>query len=151
MNNRASNSDRTTISVPAAGLAIAASAGAVLFLGSLHALSPEFDPSWRMVSEYANGHYGWVLSLMFAFWAMGTWALAYAIRSVAKTTAGKIGLIFLVIAGIGEAMGAAFDINNPVHDLAGFIGVGSLPIAAMLISVRLGRTEVWSAAKKPLL
>jgi len=31
------------------------------------------------------------------------------------------------------------------------IGVPSLPIAAMLIGVRLGRTPGWSAAKKVLL
>ncbi len=151
MERIASNNDPLKISVLAASLAIAASAAAFLFLASLHVLSPEFDPSWRMVSEYANGHYGWVLSLMFASWAVGSWALAFAIRSEAKTTAGKIGLVFLVAAGVGWAMGAAFDINHPLHDLAGFIGIGSLPIAAMLISVRLGRTQAWSAAKKALL
>jgi len=31
----------------------------------LHVLSPEFSPSRRVISEYALGHYPWVLSLMF--------------------------------------------------------------------------------------
>jgi hypothetical protein len=52
-----------SISAPAAWLAIAASAATLLLLASLHFLSPEFDPSWRMVSEYAFGHFGPVLSL----------------------------------------------------------------------------------------
>ena len=31
----------------------------------LHVVSPEFAPSWRMVSEYANGGYPWLLLLVF--------------------------------------------------------------------------------------
>lgn len=151
MKSTGSNHDTLQVSVPAARLAIAASVAALLFLATLHVLSPEYDPSWRMVSEYANGHYSWVLSLMFASWAVGSWALAIAVWSVGKTTTGKIGLIFLIAAGLGEAMGAAFDINHPLHDVAGLIGLGSLPIAAMLISMHLGRTQAWSGAKKALL
>ncbi len=58
----------TTASKPAYYISIVASAGVLLFLASLHILSPEFDPSWRMVSEYANGDYGSVLSAMFMAW-----------------------------------------------------------------------------------
>ena len=46
------------ISVPTAQLAIGAAAAVILILASLHVLSPEFDPRWRVVSEYANGNYG---------------------------------------------------------------------------------------------
>jgi hypothetical protein len=134
-----------------ARLSMAASVGSLLSLGALHILSPEFAPSWRMVSEYANGAYSWVLSLMFAFWAISTWALAYAIWPEIKTTGGKIGMFFLIAAGVGEAMGGLFDINHPLHGLAALIGIGSLPIAAMLISGRLSRTSPWSDAKKALL
>jgi hypothetical protein len=131
---------------------IGISAAALLFLASLHILSPEFDPSWHMVSEYANGSYGWVLSLMFAAWGISSWILAYMLWPQVNTTAGKIGLIFLILAGIGEAMAAVFDINHPpFHDLAGFMGIGSLPVAAMLISVHLSRSQAWASAKKPLL
>jgi hypothetical membrane protein len=145
------NSDTSKISVPAARLAIAASVAVLLFLASLHILSPEFDPSWRVVSEYANGQYGWVLSLMFLSGAVSAWALAFAIWSQVRTRGGKIGLGFLIATGVGPAMASVFDINHPLHDLAGMIGVLSLPIAAMLISVSLSRTQPWSAAKKVLL
>lgn len=131
----------------AAGLAV----GAILFLVSLHALSPEFDPSWRVVSEYANGKFGWVLSLMFGAWALSNWALAMAVSPQVKTRAGTVGLCLLVAAGIGEAMAAVFDIHHPLHDLAGAIGVPSMPIAAYLIGVTLCRTPAWAAAKQSLL
>jgi hypothetical protein len=144
--------DRMAPSSSAAGVAIGAAVTAVLLLASLHVLSPQFDPSWRMVSEYANGHYGWVLSLMFAAWGLSSWALAFALRSEARTTPVKIGLVFLTLAGVGEAMAAVFDINHDtLHNLAGALGILGLPIAAMVISVNLGRRQPWSASKRALL
>jgi hypothetical membrane protein len=144
-------SNVSQISRPAAGIAIVGSVIALLSLAILHALSPEFEPSWRMVSEYAVGEYGWVLSIMFLSWAISSWALAYAIRSQLRTKAGKIGIAFLVLAGIGEAMAAFFNVNHSLHAVAAMIGIPSLAIAAMLISTRLARTRSWLAAKRPLL
>ena len=135
----------------AASLAIVAAGAALLLLAGLHILSPEFDPSWRVVSEYANGRYGWLLSLMFASWAVSSFALAFAVRSRVRTRGGRIGLGFLVLAGVGQAMAAVFDINHPLHDLAGVLGIGGLPVAAMLISVSLIRTQPWFASRKALL
>jgi len=151
VNTAASVTDTATISVQAARVAIASAGAALLLLASLHVLSPEFDPSWRVVSEYANGRYGWVLSLMFASWALSSWALAVALWSQVTGLGGKIALGFLIAAGVGEAMASVCDINHPLHNLAGMIGVLSLPIAALLISVRLGRTQAWAAAKNVLL
>src|SRR4030095_3870288 len=116
----------TAISLPTARLAIATSVAVLLLLAILHILSPEFDPSWRMVSEYANGQYGWVLSLMFVAWAVSSWILAFMLWSQINTTAGKVGLVFLILAGVGEAMASVFDINHSLHGLAGLIGIGSL-------------------------
>jgi hypothetical protein len=151
MNTAVSVTDTSTISAPAARVAIAAAGAVLLLLASLHVLSPEFDPSWRVVSEYANGRYGWVLSLMFAFWALSSWALAVTVWSQVNGIGGKIALGFLIAAGVGESMASVFDINHPFHNLAGMIGVLSLPIAAMMMSVRLGHTQAWSAAKNVLL
>jgi Protein of unknown function (DUF998) len=140
------------ISALAAWAAIALTAATILLLAALHVLSPEFDPSWRVISEYALGRYGWVLSLMFLVWGISTWALAWAIRSQVKTKAGKVGLALLLVAGLGEAMASVFDIRHEVgHGIAGLLGVVGLPIAALLLSMGLGRTQAWSAARRPLL
>lgn len=132
-------------------LAIGMSIGVLVLLVSLHFLSPEFNPAWRMVSEYANGQYAWVLSLMFFLWGAGSWALAYVLLPHLQTTMGKIGLIFLVLAGIGEALAAVFDINHKLHSVSALIGIPSLAIAAMLISITLVRTPSWSIARNSLL
>ncbi len=151
MNSLTANSDAARISLRAARLAIATAATALLLLASLHVLSPEFDPSWRMVSEYAYGQYGWVLSLMFFTWGISAWAVAVALWSQVRTTAGKVGVGLLVIAGSGEALAAVFDITHDTgHSIAGLLGFG-FPIAALLVSVSLGRTQAWHGAKKPLL
>lgn len=147
-----SDNSEATISVGAARLAIGSTMAALSFLGALHVLSPEFDPGWRMVSEYANGRYPWVLSLMFACWGLSTLALAYAIRGELRSNSARIGLGLLVLAGIGEAMAAVFDLNNiTMHNVAGVFGMGCLPIAAMIISITLGRTPAWSGARRSLL
>jgi len=93
-----------------------------------------------------------VLSLMFAAWGLSSVALVAAIWSEARTTPVRIGLVFLTVAGAGEAMAAVFDINHdPFHSLAGALSLLGLPVAAMLISVNLARTRPWSAARRTLL
>jgi hypothetical protein len=140
------------IPVASASVAIAASVAALVLLLSLHVLSPEFSPAWRMISEYANGQYGWVLSLMFVAYGLGSLALALAIRSQVTTRRGRLGLVLLTLSGIGQASAAQFDLNQAaLHDLAGALGILCLPLAAMLISPTLAGTPQWEAARKPLL
>jgi len=133
--------NQKSISVPAARFAIGAAVAVILLLGSLHVLSPEFDPRWRVVSEYANGNYSWVLSLMFAAGALSNWALALDLWSQIHSRAGKIGVILLMASGIGGAMASVFNIKHSLHNLAGIIGVLTIPIAAPLISVALTRFQ----------
>ena len=121
--------------------AIALAAAALVLLAALHVVSPEFDPSWRVVSEYADGSYGWVLTLMFACWAGSSWALAFAVSPQLRSRAGRAGLWILVVAGFGQMLAAAFDINQPLHGLSDLLGALGLPIAAMLVSIVLGREQ----------
>src|SRR5579862_3510833 len=147
-----SGSNSSRVVRPAAWLALLATCAVPGLLMALHVLSPEFAPSWRMVSEYAFGHYAWVLSLMFLSWGVSSWALAFAIRSQVKSTGGKVGLFFLVIAGVGEALASLFDVNHPLgHGIVGLLGVGGFIVAALLLSLSLGRTENWRSVRKKLL
>jgi hypothetical protein len=146
-----STTARPAVSLTAARLSIAAAAAALVLLTILHFLSPEFDPSWRMVSEYALGSYGWVLALMFLVWALSCVALFLAIKTHIRTPGGKIGLGFLLAAALGMSMAAVFDASHALHGLAALIGMPSLPAAAMLTSLSLVRTPAWSAARRRLL
>jgi hypothetical protein len=88
---------------------------------------------------------------MFLTWAIGAWTLAYALRHEVATVGGKIGLFFLVLAGVGEAMAAIFDVQHSLHGLAAMIGMPSLPIAAILISISLKKNESWGVARKKIM
>jgi len=137
---------------PAARLAMLATIVTILLLSSLHLLSPEFSPSWRMISEYAVGRHAWVLSLTFLSWGISSWALVIAIRSQVHTRAGKLGLWLLLMACVGEAMASVFDITHPIgHGIAGLLGVIGFPIAALLLSPALGRNNTWHTARTALL
>ena len=65
MHHTVSRDSLASISIPAAWVAIATAATACALLLGLQVLSPESSPAWRMISEYANGRYSWVLSAMF--------------------------------------------------------------------------------------
>lgn len=144
--------DATPMSVRAAWLSIGATGATLLLLATLHVLSPEFDPSWRVVSEYALGRYAPVLSLMFISWAVSSWALCAALWGQGTRRATRVGLWVLLLAGLGEALGAAFDIRHEVgHGIAGLLGVGGLPVAAVLVSLGLRRDRTWMSAGRQLL
>lgn len=131
-------------------ISLATSVATLLFLAALHLLSPEFDPSRRMVSEYALGNYGWILALMFLAWALSCVALFFAVKPDVRTIGGKIGLGLLLLSALGMVMAAMFDVSHNLHGLAAMIGIPNLPIAAVLISVSLGRNSSLTSVR-PLL
>jgi hypothetical protein len=92
-----------------------------------------------MVSEYANGRHPWLLTVVFLSWAAGSFALVWALLPLGATALGKAGLVFLCLAGIGQVMGGAFDINHQLHGPAAIIGIPSLSIAAVLVTMAMAR------------
>jgi hypothetical protein len=54
---------------------------------SLHLIKPEFDPSWRLISEYEVGRFGWLMTLAFVCWGGSVLTLQQAIRTSMRTTA----------------------------------------------------------------
>lgn len=124
---------------------------ALLCLLVLHVVSPEFQPSWRMISEYAQGRHKWLITAFFLLW--GTSSLLLALLLWNETTAwwGLLGVVLLFVSGIGEILGGVFDIRHRWHGLAFGVGVPSLPSAALLISYDLIGTDEWSSQRSALL
>lgn len=139
------------ISVLAAWISVISGFIAAALLFSLHFLSPQFDPSFRMISEYALGNDGSILSCFFFTWALSTFALLFAVGYQVKGILGKIGLVFLFLAAVGMTMGGLYDIRQPLHGAAFALGVPALPIAAVLITLSLVRQKGWDKYKKLLL
>ncbi len=85
------------ISLPAARLSLTSTAVFIVLVAALHFLKPDFDPSWRFISEYAIGDYGWVMVIAFFFWVIGHIGLFAAIRTQVPTVGGKIGVWLLLV------------------------------------------------------
>ena len=60
-------------------IAAAGAAAVALVIIGLHALRPEFEPSWRFISEYAIGRHAWIMKGGFLIWALSCAALALAL------------------------------------------------------------------------
>jgi hypothetical protein len=142
----------------AARISIASGALFVLFLGSLHLLEPEFDPTWRFISEYALGNFGWMMSLAFVSIAVSLVSAGIAIFSKVRNVVGYIGLVIVLLAVIGLVIAASFK-TDPIFTLqdemtsSGQMHVlgASLdysPLAFLLLSFSLARHGNWSSVKK---
>lgn len=150
------------IPLGAARLAFAGAAAFVALLTSLHLLKPELDPSWRFISEYAIGDFGWVMVLAFLSLALGYAALFLALRSQIRSLDGRIGLALLLISALSLTMGGVFT-SDPIttsreamtasgrlHSLAGTLGI-VMPFAAAMVSWSLARNRAWLSQRRPLL
>jgi Protein of unknown function (DUF998) len=79
------------ISVVAARITFWAAALFLVLLAVLHILKPEYDPSWRMISEYEIGRFGWVMQLAFCALAIASVSAIVAVWSAVKSIIGYIG------------------------------------------------------------
>jgi Protein of unknown function (DUF998) len=88
---------------------------------------------------------------MFLAWGLSTWALAAALWTDLPTAGGRVGRWLLIAAGPGEALASVFDVTHEVgHGLAGLLGVGCLPIAAVLISASLDQARPWASTGRAI-
>ena len=81
----------TAIPQTAARLSLATTVTFLVLLAALHLIQPESDPSWRVISEYAIGDYGWIMALAFLSLAVSCVSLFVAIRSQTRTMAARSG------------------------------------------------------------
>jgi Protein of unknown function (DUF998) len=134
----------------AALLSFAASAAFVLCLGALHVLRPDLDPSWRFISEYEIGDYGWVMRLAFFALALSCASLGAAIVSQVRTIAGYLGLALLVLSAIGMTVAGIFAPGrvSGLHEVGAMLD--SVPFAALLINWSLSRNGAWLPVRRTL-
>ncbi len=151
-----------SISQPAARVSFATAIAFVASLASLHVLEPEFDPTWRFISEYELGRYGWVMVLAFLSLAVSYIAMFMAIKSQLPTVVGRIGLALLLISALGLVMAGIFrtdpittspdaaTTSGTLHSIGGTLGL-AMTFAAVIISWNLARNPAWSMARRPIL
>lgn len=123
-----------------------------IFILALHLLRPDLAPSWRMLSEYANGPYGWMMKVAFWLMALGNLALAFALHPHAGSVLGIVGVVLHVIVGLALVGAGLFDMDpitisseaatrdGKLHGLASIIGVPGQVLAALTLAWALTRS-----------
>ena len=129
---------------PAAYVSLGATTISCVALLMLHLASPEFAPSWRMVSEYANGQHKWLLTVVFIGWALSSFALI-GLMAAPRTHLGKFGLDFSASRRHRARRWARFRHQSHAHGPAAMIGIPSLCVAAVLITLAMARRPDISA------
>jgi uncharacterized protein DUF998 len=141
--------------------AIALSVTFLALLALLHFLEPEFDPSWRMISEYELGRSGWLMTIAFFAWGGSVLTLTTAVSPSLNTTGGTVGHWWMLLIGVALFAAGIFEpypITNPsptvtstLHNLSGVIVIMTFPIAASLVARSLAHHPNWKSASRPLL
>ena len=135
----------------------------IVLFAVLHLLKPDLDPSWRPISEYALGPFGWLMTIGFLTLAIACVSLVVAIASQVKTWPGRVGLAGLGLAGLGFLIAGVFP-TDPVttapEDLTatgmlhtiGPVLADGIPLAAILVGWCLARRNPnWASARGWLL
>ncbi|RJO61969.1 DUF998 domain-containing protein [candidate division WS5 bacterium] len=147
-----------------ARISIATTLTFLLLLAILHVIKPEIEPSWRMISEYEIGNFGWLMQVAFFSWALGSISLSIALWPHLRTIAGRIGAVLLLVASLGMAIGGLF-VTDPIttatdafstagilHSVGGVLMIFSAPFIVALISWSLLRhNPFWVRARHWLL
>jgi hypothetical protein len=160
----------TSIAVPAearapiaAPIALALVIGFVGLVAVLHGVRADLVPHAHVLSEYALGPAGWLMTLAFFALAASFAALLVALWTSLRGWHGVLGRAALVIAAVGAAMGGLFPmdpIGTPpeqvsasaqLHNLAFMLGGPGTLAAITFVNLTLARQPAWRDARRMLL
>ncbi|HCS40819.1 MAG TPA: hypothetical protein DIW44_14710 [Anaerolineaceae bacterium] len=137
-------------------LSIIAIVFAVLFiltLAVLHFLKPEFDPKWRMISEYEIGKYGNLMQGAFFSWGASLLFMMVVAWHFVGSAVGIIGWVWFLIIVLALVGAGIFKTNaitdnstsrdNSIHTLCGSVVILTFPIASTLVASAFLRSPFW--------
>jgi hypothetical protein len=113
----------------------------LILLVLLHFIKREFDPSWRMISEYEIGCHGWLMRIAFICLSVSCYSLVVFLWQ-RVSLAGEIILIIAGTGTLGAAIFAADPITMPrnevstvggLHTMFGVFFIIGFPIAVTVI------------------
>lgn len=151
------------VSTRAAWLTIGTGVAYQALMGALILTRPDLDPSWHSVSEWATGPYGSIMSSTFVVCSISYFSLFALLRTQLRSRMGQIGLAVLLICAAGVAGAGLFttdpmpfrpplSIRGTLHVVCGTGQLVLFPLAALLISLGLARTEgIWARSRRLLL
>jgi len=126
----------------------------------LHLIQPETDPIAQVTSQYANGRFGWLMTLAFLSISAATAALLAALAGHRpRGRAALAGMAFLAVWAVTPVIAAVFAIDPPgaapsragaIHEAAGGIGFLCLSLGGILLSLALAAAPGWEGRRRVL-
>jgi hypothetical membrane protein len=112
---------------------------------ALHFLSPEYDPRFNFMSDYAWGAYGWLMTTTFFVLGLAILTVAVGVRNIHQSSrSARVGCSLLVVGALFVCLAGVFR-GFPLHDVASAVGVPSLLMAALLLSWSFRHATGWQA------
>ncbi|GAA1955321.1 DUF998 domain-containing protein [Microbacterium deminutum] len=142
-----------TVAAAAAVVALVSGTVTTTLIVILHFVEPEYDPSWRMISEYSLGRHGWLMRV--AFIAMAVSPAAICVALWPSGGGWTIGLAIVALGALGAAFVDADPIMTPrtaatrvgrVHTVLGSLCIIGFPIAALTSGIGSASALGWTLA-----
>ena len=141
-------------------LALVGIAVKFLTIAAFHFLRPDVNPVLEPISNYGVGPYGFLLTVADIGSVLGTLALVFGLYlGIRPPGRSYVGLFLLALYGVSELLAGIFPIDvggeattaGTIHNIVGNISFFCFPIAAILLSLRMGKDEQWRSFRRPAL
>ena len=140
----------TGVSLAAVALVMVCLCGMVL----LHIVRTDLDPVRQVMSEYANGRFGFLMTAV--FYAIGLASIALGVRLGRAMAGGALVVatrILLVLGGLGLVLAGVFEVGRPavpdtieeiIHSYATMVAFTLIIVAMVLFAVSCRRDPRWT-------
>ncbi|MBX3620418.1 MAG: DUF998 domain-containing protein [Rhizobacter sp.] len=128
-------------------------------LVAMHGLRPDYAIASHMISDYAVGRWGMVMTAAFAGASLGCLMLALGVaRCRPASVAGWLAAGLFAVASMGLAVTAVYPTDLPgapstaageIHELSFMVNIASIVLAALLMAVLAFRDERWREHRVP--
>jgi hypothetical protein len=119
----------------------------------LHILRPDYTPVDHMISDYAVGHFGWVMTTAFVALSAGCLMLGLGMFAAGpRSIAGRCAVLLLWVATVGLLVTAIFPTDletaastttGNIHTASFLVNVTSLVLCSLLFAVSFRQSESW--------
>ncbi len=130
-----------------------------IILIALHFVRPDYTPVDHMISDYAVGRAGWLMTTAFVALGAGCLSLSLGLwRSGPKTVSALIARLLLIVVFFGLMVTATFatDLETAkdtqhgmIHTLSFFVNIVSIALIAFTLSLSFGADPRWKSSRLP--
>ncbi len=149
--------DRTAVTLGTIALSLFSYFSLVLI--ALHFIRPDYTPVDHMISDYAVGRAGWLMTTAFVALGIGCLSLSLGLwRSGPKTLSALIARLLLIVVFLGLMVTATFPTDletakdtqhGMIHTLTFLVNIVSISIAAFMLSLSFGAEPRWKSSRLP--